>query len=714
MYTIHMDYKKKLQEIINASGLSQQSLAEKIGTSLVSLNNWLNGKSTPTRKALLTKIDNLYAKYLSTEENETLKRRIKYYGLRDLATSFYLKPAMKLLDEFNETKTDYDINDILELYNVLLYVENLALPKDIEKQELDGYVSLKPKLHKAIATFFNKITEKNALTVIAGVEFDYHDDLLALLARYKRYDNIGPSVMLQALRSSKVAIWSILANKDIVNKYDENIRTLILSDSDNAEQIIHKYFEKNERREVHLPPSFTKDDAHGLLEGYINSTNANPNYLQLIASARITPNAGMDDKIKLLAKRKHTEWNDNFFKENKGSVIFGTEVAISDTQEETVEISQDGRTTKFTYSKKWLNEHSDNLSSLSNFIHLFPLVNKHMILLLPSYSSQLGVVERFMKVAGRDEYPEGIHFQFIDQSTLMQTMMYEKFLRSEGKELEDVIAWFFNEYLKDTFGADGFNYTASSKGAKYLERCKHVFSEMDSVIKQFKLYAENGTIDQGLLSITSKSPEYKDIPSQVMGKYVYTTDSPEIFAVMHYMFSDQSGLTYINDTLKDENFVSLLTNHEVKYSNFHDHQKHSLDELIKWGVLKKTSKRLMFQSKRQVLILKNLFQVEALSYYHYSAEGRAEIDTMVSKGWLVKKESLLTEPEAKYFSYYLNQQDSSNGHDLRNIYLHGSMSSDDKANEGKHYQTYLIALRLFIALVIKIDDDFSAKLRIAK
>lgn len=84
MYTIHMDYKEKLQEIINASGLSQQSLAEKIGTSLVSLNNWLNGKSTPTRKALLTKIDNLYAKYLSTEENETLKRRIKYYGLHNL------------------------------------------------------------------------------------------------------------------------------------------------------------------------------------------------------------------------------------------------------------------------------------------------------------------------------------------------------------------------------------------------------------------------------------------------------------------------------------------------------------------------------------------------------------------------------------------------------------------------------------------------------
>ena len=123
---------------------------------------------------------------------------------------------------------------------------------------------------------------------------------------------------------------------------------------------------------------------------------------------------------------------------------------------------------------------------------------------------------------------------------------------------------------------------------------------------------------------------------------------------------------------------------------------------------------MVLQSKRQILILKNLFQTEALSYYHYSTDGRAEINAMVSKGWLVKEGSLLTRSEAKYFSYYLNQKDFSNGHDLRNIYMHGTMSKDDKADKNKHYKTYIIALRLLIALIIKIDDDFSAKFRATK
>jgi len=193
--------------------------------------------------------------------------------------------------------------------------------------------------------------------------------------------------------------------------------------------------------------------------------------------------------------------------------------------------------------------------------------------------------------------------------------MYENFLRSEGKELENVVAWYFNEYLKDTFGVDGFSYAASSTGATYLERCEHVFIGMDSITKQFKLYAENGAIDQELLKVTSKSPDYDAIPSQLSNKYVYVTENSEIFEIMHYLFSDQSGLTYINDMLKDKDLVSLLANHEIKYSEFHDHQKHSLDKLIAWRILKKESKRLVFQSKRQIQILKNLFQSEALSYH---------------------------------------------------------------------------------------------------
>ncbi len=122
---------------MDASGLSQQSLANDIGASLVILNSWINGKSTPTRKALLSKIDALYNKYVEVEDEELMDEKVKYYGPRDLATVFYISSVIELLENFDENKTGYTMNDILELYNVYLYVNNLVLPKDIGNKKLN-------------------------------------------------------------------------------------------------------------------------------------------------------------------------------------------------------------------------------------------------------------------------------------------------------------------------------------------------------------------------------------------------------------------------------------------------------------------------------------------------------------------------------------------------------------------------------------------------
>ena len=75
-----MDYREKLRRIAGASGLTQQALAAEIGTSLVSVSNWLTGKATPRRKQFLARIDVLYAKYVGREavdpaELRTLKER---------------------------------------------------------------------------------------------------------------------------------------------------------------------------------------------------------------------------------------------------------------------------------------------------------------------------------------------------------------------------------------------------------------------------------------------------------------------------------------------------------------------------------------------------------------------------------------------------------------------------------------------------------------
>jgi hypothetical protein len=107
---------------------------------------------------------------------------------------------------------------------------------------------------------------------------------------------------------------------------------------------------------------------------------------------------------------------------------------------------------------------------------------------------------------------------------------------------------------------------------------------------------------------------------------------------------------------------------------------------------------------KQFRILQAIFRTEAASYYHYSAKLRACVDDMVGKGWLVRRQSLLTHSEGSYFNYNLNQSEFSDGPDLRNKYLHGSQAGWD--NEEQHFRTYITALKLLIALVIKMNDEF--------
>lgn len=107
-----MDYRTKLQKIIAATGLSQQSLAEKIGTSFVSLNNWLNGKATPTRKELKARIDILFVEYLGADsvDHDTLKEA-KLRAEKQHLTAKNLIKNRELLDRVTLSLT-YHTNTI--------------------------------------------------------------------------------------------------------------------------------------------------------------------------------------------------------------------------------------------------------------------------------------------------------------------------------------------------------------------------------------------------------------------------------------------------------------------------------------------------------------------------------------------------------------------------------------------------------------------------
>lgn len=80
---------------------------------------------------------------------------------------------------------------------------------------------------------------------------------------------------------------------------------------------------------------------------------------------------------------------------------------------------------------------------------------------------------------------------------------------------------------------------------------------MENIIRQYALYAENGEIDPGLLSIMSPM-KLTEIPSSIKRKYYAIKGKPnDLWHLFYLFFSDQCMLTYV-DPYKDANYPCFL------------------------------------------------------------------------------------------------------------------------------------------------------------
>ena len=181
--------------------------------------------------------------------------------------------------------------------------------------------------------------------------------------------------------------------------------------------------------------------------------------------------------------------------------------------------------------------------------------------------------------------------------------------------------------------------------------------------------------------------------------------------LFYVFFSDQSMLTYVSPH-KDKHYSSyfemLVKETEIPYDNYLDYQKHHLEYVLSHGYLKiNESGNVELVKGVDVLLLKQLYEYHACSYWAYDERIRAVLDEMKDKGWLKVDNHLLSKKERDYFSYYLNNEKFTNGPALRNRYDHGVIGSS--VSDEQHKNNYYRLLNLLILYLLKIEDDLKVR-----
>lgn len=633
--------------------------------------------------------------------------RLKFYGVRDLANGWLAEKAVALVQSYSSGRKLLSLNDALELHNALEFEKNNIFPNFLTAQDHTELALSARESRRRVASFFSTIEASNLKEHLNKMDFQYADDLLRLIERHGVAKRVGGQMLFEALSDAALPLEVMLADRQFVNRNDRKLREVMLSDAQNGELLVRMRLVKDSNPLYHLPASLSGEDMQQLLSAYIGSASPHLNYVQAIAESNDNDSFGLTPKIRLEAKKRHKDLIEELLAEKRTkttNTYHGLRLDPEQRKPVIDRVERDENSVSYvrSFSEKYLLSSMDPERILLNFASVVGFLERGL-LTMPSFKGQLGAL-RTLLISGRDAYPRGSAFNYVDALTLNGTQFYSDFLRQYSIEVEDSVAWFFREYLVDKFGAANFYFAASSPSSSFLERCRHISAEMESIARQFSLYCDEGVLDPELLQMTSTPRPWAAIPSFTERKYLHRGSNHNCDRAMHLLFSDQSGMTYISSELKASNFVELITENEVSYESVRPHQKESIDWLIDEGLVAVDSDLLEFAQPVQVLVLSDINNREAAAYGHYGTDEASAALVLMQKGWLEFSSTLLTRPEASYFNYFLNKSEFSDGPDLRNKYAHGTNS--DPGDISTHRQSYFQLLRLLVALTLKIKDEF--------
>lgn len=623
---------------------------------------------------------------------------VKYYSNNDFSIGENLKRAEKIINS-NESETNYSCNRILEFYNVVKLMESGVRLNDWT----DGYYnSLKTEAklyNKRIGRFFSKINDENIEEYLDNLCYVYYEDFFELFNKCKCYEYISSKIISALLDSGKMPIRILLLYKATVNHYGDTIRDYLINNPKSAELLISSYLKKDSRK-YYFPNSLTGEDKERIIISYIDSSHPHPNYLELLSKSNPSGDFPYSDKTKLKARKAYKKIQEDIF--DRGvSHIFGTNVVFSENQIEEKMERYNNSILEVSYSTSYLSSTLDYASILYNFIYLFEYTDIQFRSAWYQRKADLGLTETVFGVQGKTEYKTGISFMLSNMLSLSQITGYSKFLNQNDIFLERVLKWFFEEYLKEEFSVSDFKFNIPTENSSFSEKCKLLLIELDSILKQFKYYAEDGTIDWELLKMSSKHVKFDDIPSRINNKYIYLNKG-NAEKYMYLLFSDQSGIYYTEKyKTKYNSFARLILGQNMYIIDFDDFQKQRIDILKTGKIIDITEDGLIIPNKDKIAFLYDLYNNE-VSRYSYMRKLIDTFDSQEQEEYFYTDSTLFSKPEQSYLNFMLNNAEFSNGYELRNKYIHGTSSDDEAINEKDYYQI----LKIFVFVIIKINEEF--------
>lgn len=625
---------------------------------------------------------------------ETSVEKIKYYDSSDLAYDYMIERAIQFVDQYGESPNFNNINLVLAAYNVYLLLTKAKL-----KSAYLHYASIAKTYIKHCNIYFSNLNNDN-IKCSHNIPMQlYQEDYWQLFNNTKLYYSIDKKIVKFLLYKLTPSLTAILKHPQIVNVYSREITCYIIKNQYSILFILDYYFTYNKEstKKFILPKELTLKILLWLINKKLSSNNISPQYLRLIENST-NSTLIIPDKMKVKAKRCRKQIESEILSTNS-SMISNMKIVFKNI-DELIKIDFQPPNLTITLDKSWIDENNHNDYLFANlFIFYFICDINYRAKFIANKTDSTKLEDLISKPLGLNDYFQPLLSRIQEDLAHLFIMSYDKLLLTQNKRIEDLLKWFYTEFIAEEFHVHKFIFNSSSTNTTFIEKCRNLCSEIDSILKQYQLYYENNDIDRDLLEINSKPLLFSQLESYDKNKYAYIVDT-EYINSMNLLFSDQSYLNLITKLLDtNKTFISEIINPTIDLflTDFDESQKKLIKKLQQQQLIILNQQNQIIAKKNNIEVLKDFYENSCICNKAYQKQlNKLNIECKYTN-------SLFSTSEVDYLNFILNKKQFPNGHDLRNKYIHGSQSQNEISQLNDYY--LLLMIHCFIAL--KIYDELA-------
>lgn len=626
--------------------------------------------------------------------------RIKYYG-----NGYGNKDKSEILNfiENFDCGMNLGLEDIVELYNVLLFLESDEW--DVQTEAIENF---KKHLPATFGKFFSiyKLNE-DGMSDYNKLEDSYQKDSWSIFVRFGLIKKTKVLDFQNFIEVADVPAWYLLHHEVIVKKYSFTLKNFLLKKTKSFEIFVN-FYDITTEPDFYFPAIFNENEVNEWARRYCELPDANTNYLESIMNWSNKQTYKLVPKVKLLAERARKGMLDQIFNKNTGQPI-EMAVGFQDDLDRDFDLKKgDGLNFTLLFNKKLLLDDVQPPSILNNFIYVFGFYD-----LLQGFSharggyESEGLLDLLTQQKSKYNYTKGYSQKITDDLYDLVFYAYFDFLNYHGVDLEEIFADFYNTQIELNYHKKGFFFSPSSSQVSFYERCKALLPEMDSILKQYELFYDEGEIDEELFEIGSLGDSYQSLLSFNEKKFCYF-ESNRIIELSKLLFSTQSILATNKDGNESKPF-HLRVIEGVTREEFNQYQIECIDRLITEQVLgSNVVNQLYFKEKNLIVSLYPLWSVGYLNLQYCPDEILECVQRMHDSGDVRYGNTLFSEQEIDMISFYMDDKKFGNSLAIRNKITHGRMARKNVAATKLYYLRLLMILLLYtirIAEELDMLDD---------